>query len=103
MLMSFFQRPLSVYLAAANGIKGKSQITGEDLNREVLESVTRSTAATGNEASARITKRRRQKPITINLKGDPVKRGYAEDEHQPEAVLADLTRIYARVRNDERN
>jgi len=68
-----FQRPLSVYLSAAQGQKGKTTISGEDLNREVLREVTRSTAATGNEASARIQKSKRQKAMTINLRGDPIK------------------------------
>lgn len=98
-----FQKPLSVYLSAANGSKGKALVQGEDLNREVLQDVTRSTAATGNEASARIIKTKAQKPITISLKGDPVKRRYDEEDHVPEAVLTDLTNLYHRVRNDERN
>jgi hypothetical protein len=96
-----FQKPLAVYLSAANGVKGRTQIQGEDLNRKVLQEVTRSTAATGNEASARIKKSKSQKPITINLKGDPVKRRYDEEKHQPEVVLADLTNLYHRVRNDD--
>lgn len=96
-----FQKPLSVYLSAAGGQKGKTQIQGEDLKRDVLEAVTRSTAATGNEASARIARSKAQKPITINLKGDPVKRRYDEEEHNPEVVLADLTNLYHRVRSDE--
>lgn len=96
-----FQKPLSVYLASANGNKGKAQIHGDDLNRDVLQAVTRSTAATGNEASARITKSRSQKPITVNLRGDPVKKRYDEAEHVPEVVLSDLTNLYHRVRHDE--
>jgi hypothetical protein len=96
-----FQKPLSVYLSAANGNKGKAQISGDDLNRQVLQQVTRSTAATGNEASARIQRQRSQKSITINLKGDPVKRKYDEDYHRPEVVLADLTNLYNQVRHDE--
>jgi hypothetical protein len=97
----FFQKPLSVYLSAANGEKGKATISGEDLNREVLVEVTRSSAATGNEASARIQRTRRQKATTINLRGDPVKRRYDEEEHRPEVVLEDLTNQYQRVRHDE--
>jgi len=97
-----FQKPLSVYLASANGIKGKAQISGDDLERNVLEAVTRSTAATGNDASARVLKTKSQKPITINLKGDPVKKKYDEEEHVAEVVLSDLTNLYQRVRRDER-
>lgn len=97
----FFQRPLSVYLSAAAGVKGKTIISGEDLNREVLREVTRSTAATGNEASARIQKSKRQKAMTVNLRGDPIKRMYDEDDHEPLKVLVDLTNQYKRVRRDE--
>lgn len=98
-----FQKPLSVYLSAAEGQKGKTTISGEDLNRTVLREVTRSTAATGNEASARIQKARRQKPMTINLRGDPIKRKYDEEEHRPEVVLLDLSNQYSRVRRREDN
>lgn len=97
-----FQKPLAVYLSAANGEKGKTQIQGDDLDREVLQSVTRSTAATGNEASARIKKSKSQKPTTINLKGNPITRSYGEEDHDPKIVLSDLTTQYHRIRNDER-
>lgn len=96
-----FQKPLSVYLNAAEGTRGRTTISGADLNRRVLQEVTRSTAATGNEASARIQKSKRQKATTVNLRGDPVKRKYDEQEHRPEIVLADLTTLYLRVRRDE--
>lgn len=98
-----FQKPLSVYLQAAGGEKGKAQIQGEDLNRHVLAEVTRSTAATGNEASARILKGKNQKPITINLRGDPIKRRYDENKHHPDTVLNDLTETYNRIRHNERD
>lgn len=95
-----FQKPLSVYLSKANGQKGRTLIQGDNLNREVLQSVARSTAATGNEASARIVRRRSERPTTVNLKGDPVKRRYAEDEQNHEGILEDLTILYRRVRDD---
>lgn len=97
----YFQKPLAVYLSAANGHKGKTTIKGDDLNREVLAEVTRSTAATGNEASARVQKNRAQKAITVNLRGDPIKRRYDEEEHHPEIVLNDLTNQYMKVRHSE--
>lgn len=93
----FFQKPLSVYLSSANGKVGRTEIKGEDLNREVLQSVTRSTAATGNEASARMRKKKSEKAVTLHLRGDAVKRRYDEDE-KPEAVLTDMERTYQRVR-----
>jgi hypothetical protein len=92
-----FQRPLSVYLASANGKAGRAEIQGEDLNRDVLQSVTRSTAATGNEASARIKKKKSERPVTLHLRGDAVKRRYAEDD-KPEVVLSDMQNTYERVR-----
>jgi hypothetical protein len=99
----YFQRPMSVYLSSANGLKGKTTIIGDDLSREVLQEVTRSTAATGNEASAKLQKARGQKAITVNLKGDPLKRKYDDEMHAPESVLGDLTRLYKKVRSDENN
>lgn len=98
---AYFQRPLSVYLNAANGRKGKAQIQGQDLDRQVVQTVARSTASTGNEASARIKKARSKKPITINLKGDPIKRNYDETEHDPKKVVQDLEAIYKKVRDNE--
>lgn len=96
-----FQKPLAVYLSAANGQKGKTTINGDDLNRNVLTEVTRSTAATGNEASARIQKNKKQRAITVNLRGDPIKRRYDEKDHYPEMVLDDLQKQYMKVRHNE--
>lgn len=63
--------------------------------------MTRSTAATGNEASARIQRNRGEKAITIHLTGDPIKIKYDSDEHYPEQVLTDLNKIYESIRHDE--
>lgn len=98
---AYFQKPLSVYCREANAIKGKATIDGEDLNREVLEAVTRSTAATGNEASATVVRKKLDRPQTIHLKGDAIKRNYDESEHDPEQVVEDLNAVYDRVRSNE--
>lgn len=97
----YFQKPLAVYLSTANGQRGKATINGDDLNRDVLMEVTRSTAATGNEASARIQRSKKQKAVTVNLRGDPIKRRYDEREHRPEIVLNDLENQYKKVRHNE--
>lgn len=99
----YFQKPLSVYLSAAKGIQGKAIISGEDLDREVLIEVVKSTAATGNEASARIQKNPKQRATTINLKGDPIKRKFNEDITL-ETILLDLEDQCNKVRhNDKRD
>jgi hypothetical protein len=92
-----FQKPLSSLLSAADGKKGKTQIDGDDLNREVLEAVTKSTAATGNEASARIKRKRNGRATKIRLKGSTVGTSYEEESHNPEQALADLRGMYQRV------
>ena len=94
----YFQRPLAVYLSAADGDRGKAQISGDDLNRDVLQSVTRSTAATGNEASAKVQRVRGAGPIKIHLRGSNVGMSYEEDLHDPVEVLEDLRKLYHRVR-----
>lgn len=98
---AYFQKPLSVIASITHGQRGKAQILGEALDAEALADITRSTAATGNEASARIRKSKHQKATTIHLRGDALKRSYDEATHQPEKALSDLTTIYDRVRSHE--
>ncbi len=50
----FFQQPMEKYLDSANGSKGTTVISGEDLNSTTLVEMTKSVAATGNKASASI-------------------------------------------------
>ncbi|MBX3418854.1 MAG: hypothetical protein KF851_14710 [Pirellulaceae bacterium] len=96
----YFQRPLSVYAASANASKGKAQIDGENLRKEVVTEVARSTAASGNKASARVKRTKSQAPVTIGLKGEPIKRRFDEDSHDPKAVINELTSVYKEVRVD---
>jgi hypothetical protein len=69
----YFQKPLSRLLNEASGQKGKAQLRGEDLRREVLVGIAKSTAATGNAAKAKVLKSRGGKWTTQHLSGDPVK------------------------------
>ena len=98
---AYFQKPLSVIASTTHGDRGKVQVVGENLDSEALADITRSTAATGNEASARIRKSKHQRLTTIHLRGDALKRGYDESRHQPEKAVNDLTAIYDRVRSHE--
>ncbi len=77
-----FQKPLAVYLKEANGEQGKAEINGIDLDRDVVKEVARSTAATGNRASARIKKtknsnsERRRNQATIRRKRASTEKGH---------------------------
>ena len=96
----YFQKPLSTYAAVANASNGRTIIYGDDLNREVLTEVTKSSAATGNEASARIQTSQKQKPTTVNLKGNPIKRKFSEGS-TPDFILSDLQHQYVKVRKHD--
>ena len=96
-----FQKPLSVYLSAANGSEGKAQVKGDHLDKEVIQAVARSSAATGNEASARLQRAKGQPLVTVHLSGDPVKKTYDLDRHDPEKVCEDMTKLYHQIRDDE--
>lgn len=95
-----FQRPLSVYLAAANGTLGNAQISGEALDSNVLQKVSRSTAATGNSASARIEREQGERLTTISMKEEVAKRRYDDGDLDQAEVLRDLTALYRRVRGN---
>ncbi|WP_155833658.1 hypothetical protein [Halomonas sp. BC04] len=95
-----FQKPLSVYCQAVNGEGGRVITEGESLNQEAVVSVTKSVAATGNEASARILEKQGQKTKRIRLKGDPLKLIYEENEFSTEEALEDVRLEYLRVRGN---
>lgn len=95
----YFQKPLSVYAKAANASEGKTTIAGEDLNREVIEEVAKSSAATANRASARVQRAKGRRTVTINMSGDSVKMVYDEDKYDVKAVVLDMVHEYNRVRH----
>lgn len=95
----YFQRPMSVYLAAGKGEEGSTTIKGESLDNETVTEVAKSTAATGNEASARIKRFKNSKPETIHLKGDPVKRRIDLAKIELKDVLKMFLKIYDNIRN----
>lgn len=95
----YFQRPMSVYLSSARGEEGNTTIKGENLDNDTLVEVAKSTAATGNKASARIKRYKSSKPETIHLEGDPVKRRIDLGRFSLENVLEQFLKIYHDIRN----
>lgn len=94
-----FQKPMSVYLSKANGTEGKTTVKGDSLDPKTIVEVSKSTAATGNQASARIKRFKASKPETINLKGDPVKRRLDEAQLGLEKILELFIKLYHDIRN----
>jgi len=92
-----FQKPLSVYCQAVNGESGAVVVAGEQLNEENIEAVAKSTASTGNTASARIQPTSHKKIITIKLKGDAVKVPVETEMLKPE-ILKVIQEAYYKVR-----
>ena len=98
-----FQKPLSRFLQAANGESGTTIIKGANLDAEVVESVSRSTAATGNDASARIQKSKSSRPETIDFKGDPLRLTYNGGSVSPDIVARDMIKAYQEIRHGEKD
>lgn len=67
-----FIKPTERLLAEADGNRGKTQIKGTRMKVGVLEQLTRSVAATGDNAGASIRQEENQPVIPISLRGDAV-------------------------------
>lgn len=65
------QQPLQSYLRQIEGDKGATTVEGSDLNRSTAEEIIKATAATGNDAKARIKKSADSGVTTIKLQGNP--------------------------------
>lgn len=94
----YFQKPSSKLVKETNAQSGKTTLDGNDLDSEALTEITKSTAATGNKASASIQENVGEKPKKYNLSGDPIKKRYDEEDHDIEKVAKELYEEYQRVR-----
>lgn len=92
-----FQKPLSVYAQSMGASSGTLEVVGEALNEEVAESVAKSTAATGNTASARVIPYKGTKAKNIKMKGDAVV-VIVDDNATNSQVLEQMQAEYLRVR-----
>ena len=95
-----FQKPMTNFLAEANGKKGETTIQGNGLDKNILVEVAKSTAATGNDATAKIQASPGQKVTTVYLKNNPAKHKFNEDESK-KSILDAMISMYYRVRYDD--
>ena len=94
-----FQKPSSALLLAVNGDEGKTIFKGKNLDMDVVESISRSSVATGNVAKARILKKPNSHLTTISTRGDPYSLSYNAKFVDPETVYKDMICVYEEIRD----
>lgn len=97
----YFQKPLSVYCQKTEAESGQAIVKGKDLNRKVISEVARSTAATGNKASARIRRESDSRLETVSMSSSEATFQVAEESNTPEFAAAAMHDTYRRIRNPE--
>jgi len=95
---SAFIQPLEKALTKAHGDKGKAEMSGEELDAEVLESISRSAAASGDQASAYLQPAGERRKTTKKLRASPVV--VSQEDVQDGSDYRDLA---ARVRSQYKN
>jgi len=95
-----FVQPLQKCLTESNGDKGKVEMKGESLSSSLLEELTRSAAATGDDASARLRTDPQVRAVTRYLKGKAVMIGEEDvgDMVKKKELIQRIRKIYKRVR-----
>jgi hypothetical protein len=81
-----FQKPMSIYCQRLEGEYGRVMVTGVSLNEDSVTAVAKSTAATGNSASASIQPEKGTRQIKITFQGDARKILIDPDVSKQEAL-----------------
>lgn len=97
-----FIKPMQQCVEAANGKKGKAELKGDNLDTEILEKITRSAAATGDDAGASLKLGQGQKEIRKQLRGSlvSISREDVADHHQRFTLLIRMRELYRKVRGN---
>ncbi len=95
-----FVKPAQKMLEAANGEKGKVELKGRNLRPETLETVARSAAATGDDASAWIKPREKAKVVRRRLRGNPVnlQQDSVSNPDERKHLLQQIRKLYQTIR-----
>lgn len=98
-----FEKPFQRFLNASEGNNGKATVIGSDLNREVIENIARTCAASGNDASARMKDTEQSRYRTRHLKGRIVTLDYDDEDpdESPESFLGAIRETYKAIRTDQ--
>jgi hypothetical protein len=92
-----FQKPMSFYCQTLEATNGVVAVRGEHLNEEAVASVAKSTAATGNNASALIQPSKGSRLLSISFEGNATKILVDSEAHMSD-VLQKVRENYFSVR-----
>jgi hypothetical protein len=92
-----FQKPLSYYCQKMRGDQGSVSVAGRSLNEETVIAVAKSTAATGNAASALIQEEQGKPPVNISFHGD-ARKVTVDSDVGKETTLRAIQTAYHEVR-----
>lgn len=96
-----FQLPMERLLQETEGNNGQTTIEGPDLDRTVLEELSRSAAATGNNASARVLRDGDARPVRRHLRENKASLALAdmETEEERSEILRAIRDAYLKIRH----
>jgi hypothetical protein len=100
-----FLKPMARLLNESNGEKGKTELEGENLSADKLETLTRSAASTGDDAGALMIVDQTNMRMRKTLKTNPLilKHEDLSDENQKRDLLHKIREIYHRIRGEVDN
>ncbi len=96
-----FQKPIEKFVAVTGGAKGTASIQGENLEKDPIEKLASSAAATGNSASAQIQSEEGGNFVTKRIGGNATTLSiddFATIEGK-RTLLDEITKLYKSVRN----
>ena len=96
-----FIRPAQKLVSASNGQQGKTEIKGDKLNAAVLEDISRSAAATSDDAVAWLKPTANKRRVKKRLKGNPVvlQQEEVDSKESREACVQRMLDLYQKVRH----
>ena len=97
---AMFQKPLEVYASATKADKGVIEVTGSNLDKEILIDITRSNAATGNRVTARIETHGVIETIPLEIVRANFSVAVPKDR---QLIFNQMTERYAQVRHEKRD
>jgi len=96
-----FIRPAQKCIAETNADIGLTELRGNDLNRDVLVDITRSSSATGNHVEARLKQEENSRPVKRKADSSPatITNEDIDTASDRMSILSKMRNLYARIRN----